>query len=512
MTMKTMRAYTVFSGLFFSAAPVLAGTVTYERFGAAGDGKTDDQAAIVAAHAAANAKGVPVRAGDGKTYYIGGGDAVAEIRTDVDFGTAKFVIDDVNVKNRRAPLFRVVGDKRPFAVKGVRKLARGQKNIGVRLPSACLLIAENDKVRRYIRFGPNRNDGYAQREVILVGRDGAVDPRAPVVWDFEEITSLTAYPVDPRTLVIKGGEFVTIANRGESKYLYYERNIRVQRSNVRIEGLRHYVTGERDHGSPYAGFLAIEKCADVLVTNCLFTAHRTYTTIGSAGTPVSMGSYDLNVGSAVNVSFVGCRQTTDIMDGRYWGIIGSNYSKNLLYDGCSFSRFDAHMGVANATIRNSRLGYMGINAIGFGTFLVENSTVCTRNFINLRSDYGSTWEGEFVFRNCTHAPRVRSGGFSPALVGGSYSGKHDFGYPCHMPKRIVVDGLRIEDGGARAGYGGPFVFGEFNRHNRGPGYVETYPYRVTEEVVLRNVTTASGKPLRVSPNRWMFRDVTVVRE
>ena len=41
------------------------GVVTYEEFGAVGDGKTDDQMAIVAAHEAANAKGLPVRECDG---------------------------------------------------------------------------------------------------------------------------------------------------------------------------------------------------------------------------------------------------------------------------------------------------------------------------------------------------------------------------------------------------------------------------------------------------------------
>ena len=41
--------------------------------------------------------------------------------------------------------------------------------------------------------------------------------------------------------------------------------------------------------------------------------------------------------------------------------------------------------------------------------------------------------------------------------------------------------------------------------------MEKYPYHVTEEVVLKNVTTASGKPVNVSPNAWMFRNVKVER-
>ena len=87
--------------MFLSCALALAAGaqdfVTYEEFGAVGDGKADDMAAIVAAHAAANEKGMPVRAGAGKTYYIGKGARTAVIRTDVDFGTAAFVIDDREV-------------------------------------------------------------------------------------------------------------------------------------------------------------------------------------------------------------------------------------------------------------------------------------------------------------------------------------------------------------------------------------------------------------------------------
>ena len=487
--------------------------INYEAFGAVGDGKTDDMKAIVAAHAAANAQGLPVKVAAGKTYYIGEAPLTAIVKTDVDFGTAKFVIDDVKValKQRGAPIFSIVSDQKPFAVKGVSTLTRGQTSIGVTLPSDCLLVAFDKNVRQYIRYGANQNNGSPQQEVFLCDKTGTVDPRAPIVWNFKQVTGLTAYPVDAKTLVVKGGVFTTIANQAESRYTYYGRGISVTRSNVRIEGLRHEVTGELDHGAPYSGFVGVSKCANVTITGCVFTAHKTYQTIGSAGVPVRMGSYDITANTAVNISYVNCRQTTDIKDSRYWGLFGSNYCKNLLYDGCEFSRFDAHMGVANATIRNCRLGYMGINAIGFGTFRIENSTVYGGNFINLRSDYGSTWEGDFVIRNCTFVPacgRSATGN----LVGGSYSGLHDFGYPCHMPRRILVEGLHVDDTNHPKNYKGPCLFSDFNKKNVNAEYVETYPYHITKEVVLKNVTTASGKPFATSSNPWMFRNVKVTIE
>ena len=484
--------------------------VTYEEFGAVGDGKTDDHKAIVAAHAAANERGLPVRAGDGKTYYIGGGAKAAVVKTDVDFGTAKFVIDDRKLDDYKVPVFRVDPSEKSFELKGVKTLVRGQAKLDVPLPGPCLVEAVNGKVRQYIRYGLNQNNGSPQKEVFLVATDGTVNPATPIVWDYEHVSRLTAHPVNAKALTIKGGTFTTIANQAESKYRYHARGFAVRRSNVRIEGLRHEVTGEGDHGAPYGGFVAVSYCANVMVSNCVFTAHKTYRTIGAAGKPVNMGSYDISANNSVNVSFVNCRQTTDINDGRYWGLFGSNYCKNLLYDGCTFSRFDAHMGVANATVRNCELGYMGINAIGFGTFLVENTTVRCRSFFNLRSDYGSTWRGDFIVRNCTFVPRDGKKAAS-ALVHGVSTDGHDFGYVCYMPRRIVFDGLKIDDSNHPEKYDGPFVFSMFNPKNTNADYVEKYPYHVTEEVILRNVATASGKPVNLSPNHWMFRNVRVTR-
>jgi hypothetical protein len=275
-----------------------------------------------------------------------------------------------------------------------------------------------------------------------------------------------------------------------------------------VDGLEHRVTNEGDHGAPYGGFINIRDCSYVTVKNTILTGHKTYRTIGSAGKPVSMGTYDISVSRALNVSFVNCSQTNDINDRRYWGILGSNYCKNLLYDHCTFSRFDAHMGVANATIRNSTLGHMGINAIGNGVLTVENSTIYGRNLINLRRDYGSTWQGEFFIRNCVFVP---AGGSptSASLIGGSNSGQHDFGYTCYMPERITIETLHIDDSNHPEDYQGPSIFSNFNPQMTDDSYQEKFPYVRTRKVILRNVTTASGKDLRLSDNPFQFKDVKV---
>ena len=482
--------------------------VLYSDFGARGDGVTDDIEAIIRAHAFANQHNLPVKADRDAKYYIGGTDATAFIQTDTDFGNAEFLIDDTNVENRTTAIFVVTSKLESHPIEGVKNLKRQQTNLGVTLPRRSLVCATDNNVKRYIRYGANQNQGSSQTDIFIVETNGDIDPKTPLLWDFDQITELAAYPIDTIQLKITGGRFTTRANAHESKYAYYNRSLAIRRSNTLVEGLEHYVVDEGDHGAPYGGFINIFRCSDVTVRDTILTGHKTYRTIGSAGTTVSMGTYDISLNRATNVSFINCRQTNDINDRTYWGIMGSNYCKNLLYDGCSLSRFDAHMGVANATIRNSTIGSAGISVTGTGTLLLENTTANGSNLVGLRTDYGCTWEGDFIIRNCVFIPGG-GGKISASLIGGSYSGQHDFGYTCYMPKTITIDGLHIDDRNHPDTYEGAAIFANFNRNNTDDTYAEKYPYVRGEEVILKNVTTASGKPLRTCDNAHIFKDVKI---
>ena len=139
------------SVLMFSVACLLAGVglagevITYEQFGAKGDGKADDLPAIVAAHAAANAKGLPVRAKDGATYYIGPDNLTAKIMTDTDFGTATFFIDDTVVSNRDANVFSIAPSKPSVELKGISAVRKNQRNLGVKLSGRSYVIRSERK-------------------------------------------------------------------------------------------------------------------------------------------------------------------------------------------------------------------------------------------------------------------------------------------------------------------------------------------------------------------------------
>ncbi len=491
--------------LWVSAA-ASAGVVRYEDFDAVGDGQTDDHAAIAAAHQFANEQGLPVRAKDGATYYIGGSDAVVVIETDTHFGAAKFIIDDTQVADRTKHVFEVRSTLKPVNIENVSSLKQNQGRIDIKLPQLCLVEVLDETVRHYIRRGANRHSGVPQRDLFLVDADGTVDPRTAIVWDFDKITELTAYPIPQTTLTITGGHFTTIANRAPSRYDYYARGFRIGRSNTIIDGLEHYVTGEGNQGAPYGGFLNIGHCANVIVRNAVFTARKTYR-VRLGNFRKKMGTYDISVGRGLNVTFENCRQSNDIDDDMYWGIMVSNGSKNLVFDGCTFNRFDAHQGVANATLRNSTIGHAGVQVIGTGTLLLENTTIRGNGFVNLREDYGSTWRGDLVIRNCVFQPTATRKGL--ALLTGRNNGQHDHGYRAHMPERITIDKLHIEDVNPPADYDGPAVLGNFNPGYHDASFVERFPYRKTREVSVRGVTTASGTPLRLSDNPVMFREVVV---
>lgn len=94
----------------------------------------------------------------------------------------------------------------------------------------------------------------------------------------------------------------------------------------------------------------------ITLHDCFATGHKTYSTIGSAGKPVSMGSYDYTANNVVNFNMINCRMN-HINDRTRWGVIATNFCKNILLEDCKLSRMDAHMGVSGTyVIRRCTLG------------------------------------------------------------------------------------------------------------------------------------------------------------
>jgi len=441
--------------------------VNYEMFGAVGDGDPDhdDVPAIRACHEYANQYGHNVVLGKGKTYYIGPKNLEKTIRieTNVDFGDAHFIIDD-----REIPSSSALRSVRLFTISSAGSVTLTPNNsdvikninenggvttsitkldLGLGYPALLKIVNSNRKF--YIRYGANANSGHEFNDVIVVDEYGNIDPTTPFIYDFEQITKIYAFRIDSEPMTISGGVFTQRANQADSDNKTYCRNFAINRSNLTIKDLTYKVTDERlgDYeGDPYEAFLRVEYANNVRFYNCKLDAHRTYYI---PGTSTGMGSKVLNATTSNNIVWEKCVQTnmfTDetetVVSRNLWGIMSSNFSKNLAYIDSTLSRFDAHCGIYNATIKGSRTE--SIRIVGEGTLLVEDSEIYAANtsntVISTREDFGSFWRGNIIFKNVLmHA---KGSGAVNFFVGHWYN--HNFGYPTELATEIHIENFRVD--------------------------------------------------------------------
>jgi hypothetical protein len=475
--------------------------VDYEQFGAKGDGETDDMEAICAAHAYANELKLPVKTKPDATYYIGPKALTAVIETDVDWSTTRFTIDDTAADNHKLSCFIVKSVHMPYEV-DIPSLSRDQKQLELGLDNDCYVIVTNSNVKRFIRYGLNQNNGTPQTDCFVVNKDGSIV--SPIDWDYSEISQAEAWPIDETELNISGGIFTTLANRGESKYDYYSRGIDITRSRTVVDGVTHYIAGEVGHGSPYRGFLSAMRCAYVTFQNCFVSGHKIYRTIGAASQPVSMGSYDLHANSVVDIKLLNCRMN-NITDQTRWGVIASNFCKNIWVENCTISRLDAHMGVSGTyTVKDSIIGWQGVKAIGRGRLTLDNVVSYAHTLVEFRGDYGSTWEGDVIIRDCKWVP---PGGEKRhlELFGMRNNGTHNFGYVCYMPQNVEIVNLHIDDSNVQQQVDGLYLFADpCGQSTHDLNGTKPYPYVASKKVIGRSITTTSGKRLSICRNPEPF--------
>ena len=481
----------------------------YEDFGAKGDGTTDDFEAMIACHEEANKTGTPVKARTGATYYIGGSQKSAIIKTDVDFTGAKIVIDDRCVEKNTSYVFRVLPDSERYDV-SIDSLKKTDTRIDIAHEGNILVYVCNDEHKMFIRKGLNKNNGTAMNECFTVDADGNICQ--PINWNYDKITRAWVRSIDDKPITIKGGTFVTIANQQESYYNYLQRGFEVVRAHVTFSGFEHFVEGELDHGAPYHGFIRSDFCYDLTIRDALMTPRFIYWTPSAMpGHMVRMGSYDLSFWSSIDVKCINIKQTIDISDENYWGIYTSNFCKDLVLEDCVFSRFDAHMGVTNATIRRCKLGHQSVQLIGHGEFLIEDTEINTppdgyfKNFIYLRCDYGSLWDGNITVRNCVW----NTVGTSIHVIGSNNVGDHDYGYTCYMGRNITIDGLSIKNGKDTPKENMSIsLFSDCNGAKSG----NPYPYVLPDTVRCRNITVENGTRCYLSTSAENFENVNVTEE
>ncbi len=450
--------------------------ITYEDFGAVGDGVTNDFFAMKRAHIAANEAGLSVKGTPGKTYLITDTeiDGVAEsipVMTDVDLCGATLIVDDSDIswreganKRHNTATFEVKSPYKPVSVDeehiaainaagGIIRNVTQKIDTGLGFPA--MLVVTNSNTMHYKRYGYNANSGSSQKELIVVDKDGNIDEKTHVLYDFETVTGITAYRIDLPTLTIKNWNIISRASQVNivDKYYSINRGIRFCRPNVCVTNVRHKITGEILKGTlvdgvPFIGhsynsFFQMHLTHNVTFEDCTFQSRAHYL----------QGTYEIGGWMSNKIVFKNCDQYNFFKGdpeyplmpsfGQWWGVAGTNSCKNMIYDNCKLTRFDAHQGVYNGIIRNCEIG--SIRLTGGGDMLIENTKIYNwdiGNTLQLREDYGCTWRGTLTLKDCEIVDVKGNSALTCVIV--ARSANHDYGYVTYFPN-VVIDNLKIQN-------------------------------------------------------------------
>ena len=364
--------------------------VTYEQFGAIGDGVADDFLPIYEAHKYANEHGLTVKTDETKHYrihhtFVGEGDArkpeAIIIKTNVQWGKTKFTIDDSDLNAfdpsimnmPKIPVFTVAPEYKPEKITDEKILENIVKSglgpgtakidLGDKRDYPVMIIPVNEKHKVYRRSGPYMPTIDKNRsELIVLDKDGNVSEETPIMFEYKALSYITVYRIDDTPLTIDGGIFTTHAcelnavpeflpdgtpNTAKRDMSYYARHLSVQRSNTVVQNLEHYVTNEvhllrhanGEMGVAYNGFYHAAYANHITFKNCVLTGRRKYT----------HGTYELAAIYVNKIVFDGCTQSN------FWITIDENFDIHPSYEGAPGARTSMNIDLdVNGTI----IGYV----------------------------------------------------------------------------------------------------------------------------------------------------------
>lgn len=468
--------------------------ITYESFGTSSDEGYDNYQAIYDAHVYANYYGYNVKAML-KTYHIyklNQTDFIP-IQTSTDWNDATFIIHDENINDletRKYSIFSIESKLSNVTIKDENIL----KNIKInketnKIPelsghgNAMCIVYDESKLQ-YIRYGNNQNAGDPQRDIINIDNDGNILDE--VQWDFDNISRIVIIPIPKETLIVENGNFITNLSNDEQEDEYFSRNLSCKRSNTKIENIKHSVDNKDSLGGPYEGFLNIQGVSNVTVSNCVLFSHKYE----------KMSNYDLFIRNSINIKIENV-SSNDIEDGSRWGIGGTHYAKDITYENCTLNRIDSHTGVHNLTINNCTIGIKGITVVGSGELNISNSTILSNNYlIELRQDYGSTWNGEIYLTNCTYKPKKAQQLIYFKVSYDDITNVHNFGYDLYLPN-IFIDGLTINDENSTYSDNNLYIFYNNEYYTGISNGDVTGIYNLPEKIYIKNYETTSGRSIKL---------------
>ncbi|OUM59287.1 hypothetical protein PIROE2DRAFT_63866 [Piromyces sp. E2] len=480
--------------------------LTYEYFGAVGDGKTNDYFAIKKAHDFANneyaTKGVflTVYASSGKTYYLGSNKIDDKsynilVATNVDWQNANFIVDDTLPSvDPTKPLFNIISVMGAATGKNIveytnvnansseiwkyRNISKNKNNLKnlvnailndnkIMLSSQkkyfnsanVIALALTDTKDKYYRSG-NTSNSTKQTELILVDRNTG-EVLNDVENDFRDVIRIRAWPIPNKVINIKNATFTTrtlnqAVSSNDGPNAYVQRNIFINfTGNVNISNVKHHLDENykgnnrqtNPIGNAYYGFIRLYNSAYIKLNKAALTPHN-FAKYHDGKTPY--GTYDLvfdmtsnlMIDHLVHANNTNSNSHSEIVNDKVWGIIGSNESKNIFITNSMVNRIDTHRGIRNLYISDTVIGDKGLTLTGSNYFYAKNLIMDqSAQIIELRSDYGSSWDGVMVLNNIKYiiSDRVNT----PTMIT-SKNEQKNYGYANYFPelyvKDVIVDG------------------------------------------------------------------------
>ena len=404
--------------------------ITYEDFGAVGDGVTDDGNAIKTAHAYANENNLSVKCMNRKRYLIKNTNDI-EIKTDLDLNGSTVVFDDM-YRNNDNYVFRIDAISQPLSAEELEFIntkvdTNTQIFTSMSSMNGYVVVVENDKHVVCTRRVSDGGQKTYYKEVFAIDDVGSMlcdNYQLPLTIGLAA-TSGSKYKIDNNTIKIENGYFEIINNK--SLAYGYNKYVHINRSNVILDRLT--IKHNNDLGLAPRKFFINEHNYNVVFKNI---NGMDFHNNGSTSS-----TYLFANESSINATYDNINSTLYSLD--TWGCFQSYRCKDMIVKNSSMSRFDSHFNGVNITIADCIFGDQGIQVHGCGTLRITNTNVYSSWFIACREDYGGSWDGDIIIKDCSLHCKSETGSIYKNNVYSDF----DYGIETVLPN-IIVDGFEFK--------------------------------------------------------------------
>jgi len=360
----------------------LVTTVFVRSFKPAGDGETDDTAAVEAAHDLANLFGAPVSYAGLSAIAIQANAAIA-VKTPVDWAQCLLVLlggveETPAFASPYNELYIVSDDDCPVVeVTGSQDAAN--LVAGSLFPTLGIFDGHGyARVTCGLQVPDRAKTGtmdYSQ--AFKVNREGRVShPLSTDISDHAAAITVRYRRTSARTLTLRNLSVV------EGPW-NQQRLLVVRRCNVVIEDTTLLPATEEGQFTQVNALIYLDDVSDVIIRRFITT-----------GRPSATGAYSLQVDGGADIWVENMNALTG------WGATGCNDVSGLHYRGCVINRLDAHSSGHNIFVTDCDLHRYGVvYGWGGGVISVRDSRVFDTWVVTNRSDYGGSFFGEIIVDN-----------------------------------------------------------------------------------------------------------------